>query len=136
MPEMRVARGTAHLSADHAVTRIAVFDYSSTLARLVKAWPAGTGIKLRLRIEQRRSAAHTVIHPRFLGVPILPREGAFGSSLAGDVILLVSQLLFPLGFALNHFFGHESSPFQLSVFIIIRCSVFHNFPRTGQNVRR
>src|SRR5579859_1865514 len=101
MPQVRIARRAANLGAYHAVARILVLDHATARGGLGETWPARSGIKLRLRIKQRSPAAHAVIHPRILRVPVRPGEGALGSCLARYVILLGREFLLPLRLRLH-----------------------------------
>src|SRR3954453_18582275 len=72
MPQVRVAFRAADFRPYHAVLRIPVLDYSTFGSRLIETWPARAGIKLRLRVKERSSAADAVIDTRLLVVPVSP----------------------------------------------------------------
>src|SRR5436305_1882381 len=71
---------------------------------LIETRPARPRVELRLRIEQRRPAAHAVIRARFVIVPMLAGKSALGARLARHVILLRRELLLPLSFSLLDLF--------------------------------
>src|SRR5579862_9090269 len=100
---MSAALGTTGFDASHTVALVAVFFNALFVCRLVKTWPASTGIELGFGVEQWLAATRAHIGSGILGLPILSGEGAFGTGLAGDVILLRRQLLTPFLFGLNNF---------------------------------
>jgi cytoskeletal protein CcmA (bactofilin family) len=113
MSQMRVALGAANFGPHHAELRIPMLHQVAGLPGFVETRPARPGIEFGLGIEQRRAAAHAVIHSRLFRVPIPPGKRTLGARLAGHVILFVAKLFFPLGFALGNFlcrlFGHVGS---------------------------
>src|SRR3984957_14458578 len=62
----------------------------------------------RVRAEQRLPAAHANERAFRFRVRELATEGRFSSLLAGDVVLLVRQLGFPLGILFLYFVAHDS----------------------------
>ena len=98
------------------------------LGRLDETRPARPRIKLRLRIEQRRPAAHAVIHPRLFRVPVFPGKRALRARLPRHVILLVGvSCCFHSASVLTNFsavfFSHESHSISMIIFFeSIRCS--------------
>src|SRR5205823_1506629 len=63
---------------------------------LVEARPAGSGLELRTRAEELRSAARTPVGPVLFDVPVLARERRLGAVATEDVVLLGCQTLTPL----------------------------------------
>src|SRR6478609_6529392 len=61
--QVRVAAGAAHLRPHHAV-RAVLAEFDRARQRLREAWPAATGVELRLAVEElvaaRRAAIDTV----------------------------------------------------------------------------
>ena len=70
------------------------------------ARPAGPGIELGVRCEQRLAAPGAIVHPRRLVAVICPGKRAFGSRLAQDGVLLGGQLGAPFGVGEVDFVGH------------------------------
>src|SRR5260370_24649922 len=106
MAQMRLATGAAHFCPCHSVRAIRMLGDHAFGHRLVKARPAGAGVKLGVLAEQRLSAAHAGVHPPVFGLVIFPSEGRLRSRLAGDLILLGRELLLPLGFGFLDFLSH------------------------------
>src|SRR6185437_4690159 len=68
--------------------------------RLIEARPAGAGLELGVRCEQRLAAADANVGARRMRVPVLTGEGAFGAFLARDAELLWRELRLPFGVGL------------------------------------
>src|SRR5580658_7520937 len=100
---MGIALGAPGLGSHHAVFRIPMLGYAAAVDGLVKARPSRAGIELRVGIEQRSAAAHAVIHPRLMIVPVRSGKGALRAGLARHMVLLGRQLLLPVGFRFANF---------------------------------
>src|SRR5690242_5988737 len=96
MPEMGLAAGTTYLFPNHAVG--VVHNHRNILLgdRLVEARPSCTGVELRIRVEQRSSAADAGIDASFMVGVVLPCERAFRARAAGYFELFRRELLPPL----------------------------------------
>src|SRR5205085_11413921 len=103
--QMGVATGATRFGPAHAICSVCMLSDAFLIRGSVEAGPAGSGIEFCFRIEQRCAARDTVIHSRFMVVPVLARKGALRTRLAGDLVLFGSQLLAPFGFGLGDFFG-------------------------------
>src|SRR5206468_11666739 len=68
--------------------------------RPIEARPAGAGVELVLRVEQRLSTGHADELARVLDVVQLARERRLGPLLAYDLVLLGGELLAALLLAL------------------------------------
>ena len=99
---MRIALGAANLGPDHPVRGVPVLGHAALPGWFVEAGPPRTRIELRLRIEQGSAATDAVVNARLLVIPVRSHEGTFRASFAGYVILLVGELLAPLGIGLNY----------------------------------
>src|ERR1700690_4517748 len=106
MPEMRITAGTPSLSSHHAVGLIGLFCYRLLIDRLPEAWPARARFKLGVRGEQRLSTAHAGVCASVLGLPVFAGKCRLCSCLAGYLVLLRRQLLFPIFFRLRNLVGH------------------------------
>src|SRR6266702_448721 len=129
VPQMRLATAAHHFRAHHPVGFICFERHLRFVHGRVEAWPAGAGIKLRIRIEQRLAAADAVEHAMFLGVPVFAREGRLGALLASHLILFVGKLFTPFRVCLLHFFRlffdlffHVADPHSPSPYFIAFCS--------------
>src|SRR5215469_1532079 len=103
MPEVGAAASAARFYAGHAVTLVGVFFNPARLGWLREAGPAGARLKFGGRVEQLSATAGAVVLARLLRLPVLAGEGALGSRLAHDVVLLGRQLGTPLGIGLGDF---------------------------------
>src|SRR5205823_3717157 len=63
---------------------------------LVEARPAGAGLELGVRVEQRRATTRAVVHPVVLDVDVLAGERRLGGLLAQHRVLVGRELLTPL----------------------------------------
>ena len=70
---------------------------------LPETWPAGTGIILFIRTEQRLATTHALVHSLFLVIVVLAGKGVLGTTLTGYTVLFLRQLVFPLFFRFNNF---------------------------------
>src|SRR6202011_4389632 len=119
------ARRAATLGAAREPRAVVVLAHRLAVDRCGEARPAGAGIELRVRGEQRRPAANAAVIPRALLVPRGTGERALGAVLAGHVILLGRELGAPFGLALGHLplrprVGHDQ-PLDLVLCRAIRC---------------
>src|SRR5271166_6329142 len=92
---MRVAFGAGDSGANHAESCVA--DFSNVLLgdRLIEAGPARARLEFRGGVEQSIVAADTPEETFVVQVPILPRKGHLGISVARDVIGVRRELLAP-----------------------------------------
>src|SRR5579862_2861833 len=93
---MRVAIRAARFRPNHPVSFVSFLNNRRRIQRFVEAGPAASGIKLRLRTKQWRSAAHAVVRARIFRVPVFAGEGTLCAGFARHMILFSGQLLFPL----------------------------------------
>src|ERR1700728_3103283 len=103
---MRVTAAAEHLGATHSVAGIALHLYVLGSDGLIVARPAGTGMVLRFRAEERLTAADAEVSSGRFGVLILAGEGRLGALLPRDVILLIGEIGSPFGIALSYLVGH------------------------------
>lgn len=111
MSEVAIAFGADHFGPDHAVAVIADFLDRLWIDHVVEAGPTGTGIELGAGIKQGRTAARAMKIAIAFEIVIDPGPGAFGALLAEHMILLRSQLGFPVDFGFFDFIGHDNSSF-------------------------
>src|SRR5437773_8255955 len=71
VPEMTAAAPARDLGAHHAVSAVFVQLDRLGNGRLGEARPAGAGLELGLRAEQRRAARSAPVHPVVLRVRVL-----------------------------------------------------------------
>src|SRR5277367_2410950 len=81
MAEMRIAFSTRYRSPNHAIAQVSGAANVLRRDRLPEARPAGSGIKLRLRVEQRVVAADAAVQTFVVQLPILSRIRDFGISV-------------------------------------------------------
>src|SRR5580700_10272773 len=110
MPQVRATTHAARLGTNHAVSAVFVLLVLALTRWLKKTWPACPGIELGGGVEQRLPAADAMIGSGVLRFPVLTGKGRFGARLASHVILLRSELLFPLRFALCNLFCMNVCP--------------------------
>jgi hypothetical protein len=78
----------------------------------VKARPTGAGFKFGLGAEQRHTTTNALVDTGFVIVPILPREGPFGSFFSRNSKLFRCELFLPFGVGFDNFVvlvGHGGS---------------------------
>src|SRR5689334_1499263 len=111
---MAATAGAANFCPHHPVRGVGVNLDRLGGGGLVEARPAGTGLELRVRAEERRSAPGTVVHAVVLHVPVPAGERPLSPLAAKDLVLLRRQLLAPLGVGLldlvRHPFGSGPGP--------------------------
>ena len=107
--EMGTALLAMHFDAAHAEAAILRDLDICSRHRLGEARPACSGIELRVGREQRCAASDAAIHAFLMIVPIRAGEGALGSLLASDMVLLWSELPLPLFFGLTNLVAHTRS---------------------------
>src|SRR4051812_320705 len=96
VPEVAAAVAADDLRAVHAPCVVGPqLDRLGDLG-LGEARPAGAGVELGVGREQLGAAARAAVHAVLVVVPVAPREGAFGRTLAQHVVLLGRELLTPL----------------------------------------
>ena len=95
MAEMSIAFGADNFSAPHEEAVILIFGDGIFACGRVEAGPARAAVIFCLRRKELLAAAYTEIIAVALFVPMRPGEGALGSGLAGDVILLRRELVAP-----------------------------------------
>src|SRR5208337_1451914 len=103
--QVRVALGAQHFVAGHTDAAVGLVLHVLLGDRLPEAGPAGAGVELGRRAEQRVLAADAAEDPLGVQVPVLAGEGALGAGEAGHVKLLGGELGAPFGVGLDDF-GH------------------------------
>src|SRR5262245_41966727 len=99
--EVGVAAVAEDLGADHAVTAVLVRADVRVGHWPEEAGPARTRVELGVRREQRQPAADAGVDSPAFVVQQRSAEGPLGALAAGDLELLGSQLLPPLGVGLD-----------------------------------
>ncbi len=84
------------LDAAHAVAEIHTLDDTRLFQFRVETGPAATRIELAARIEQRISTADTMVVAPVPTLIVFTTEWRFGAGTAGDPVLFIRQLRFPL----------------------------------------
>ena len=100
VPEVAVAAGAEDLDPPHAVAAVLFGDDVLVGDRLEEARPAGAGIELRVRGEERQTAADAGVDALPLVVEERAAERPLGALAARDLELLAGQQLAPLGVGL------------------------------------
>ncbi len=95
MSEVTVTDIAHDFGAHHTMRHVGFFFDILRINGLKVAGPATTRVKLRIGGKQSRVAAYAAIYAIFAMIPVLAREGALGSFLAGNVILFRGKLSFP-----------------------------------------
>ena len=97
-----------------------MLDYAALSGGLVEARPARAGVEFGVRIKQRLPTANAVIHPRLVIVPVSACECTLRPGFPRYVVLLLRQLLPPLGVRFSNLFcdflSHLDEP-QSGIFI-------------------
>src|SRR6266850_634701 len=89
--------GGANLDPAHAVGVVAVLPDRLGLERPIEARPAGAGVELVQRGEERLSRHHVHVDARLVMVPELVPERRLGGAALGDVVLFRSQTALQIG---------------------------------------
>ncbi len=97
MPEVCLSAARQHFGADHTVTRVGGGDHPLGLDRPRKARPAGAGVELVGRAEQRLAARHIDVQAGFVIVPVLVVERRLGGGVLRDLVCDRRQPLAQLG---------------------------------------
>src|SRR5690606_31736104 len=95
MPEVRIALGTGHLDALHAMAEVLPLADHPGGQGLKIAGPATAGVILGRRVEQRGATTGAVVDARHLAVVVLTAEGALGTSQPADMELGLGELVAP-----------------------------------------
>ncbi len=82
MAKVRVTHFAQDFGSHHAVAAIDLFCHMLGVQCLEITGPAATGIKLGIRGEQRRIAAHAGVNARLMMIPELAGKCAFGCGMA------------------------------------------------------
>src|SRR5512144_1015751 len=85
--EVRAAAPALDLGARHEEARVLPRLHAPGRGRRGEARPAGAGLELRLRLEQRVAATGARVGSRPVVIPVLARERALRSLLAQDPVL-------------------------------------------------
>jgi hypothetical protein len=104
--EVGTAVSAADFRTEHTVAGIHYFFDFLPVQGLVEAGPAGAGVKFGAGIKQGFSAADATVDTGRFAIPVLAGEWGFGASLAGDIVLLRSEALFPFPFILLDSVAH------------------------------
>src|SRR5437773_7556482 len=101
MPQMSVALGASHRCPNHAEGRVSNLANILLRNRSPEARPSCSRLKLRVRAEQSILTAHAAVQTLIVHIPVLSREGSFRVCAPCNVERICSQLLPPLGIALD-----------------------------------
>jgi hypothetical protein len=101
MAQVRVAAGAKNLGADHAVAAVFMRDDVLLGHGPEKTGPAGAGIELSARLEQRQPAADAAVHTLPLVIQERAAERPLSALAAGDLELFWTQLIAPLRVGLD-----------------------------------
>ena len=102
MPEVCIATGAMDFRATHEEG--VVLGAAHMIGKgCVKAWPTRARLKLGVRVKEIKVAGDAVVDAFLMVVVILAAEGGFCTMLAGDTVLLRSELLLPLSIRLRDF---------------------------------
>ncbi len=93
VPEVGATPCTNDLCATHSMTVIRAELDVPLLNDVVEAWPTTPGLKLGVRIEERRVADDAAVGPVLFVIPILSGECLLRPCFLRNVVLLVRQLL-------------------------------------------
>jgi hypothetical protein len=104
--EVSITLMAQDLGSAHEKTIVALSSDIFRLDGIPKTRPAGSRIKLRLRIKQFISATDALVDPLFLAVVVLSRKSSLRTFLATYLVLFGTQLFFPLLIRLENFFIH------------------------------
>src|SRR5690606_12672884 len=99
MAQMPVASRAENFGARATVRVVGLFDHIAWRDGTEEAWPAGAGIKLRIRREQRQPAAGARVDAFELVVEEVAAELSFGAFATKDLVLLVGESASPFGVA-------------------------------------
>src|SRR5919112_2570329 len=101
--------GAMYLRALHKEDAAVLFSLDVTLVeRLVETRPARARIELRLRAEERCSAAYATVDALVLRIPVIARKGPLGALLPGRPVRLGSQFSTPFFFGLTNSLYHRA----------------------------
>src|SRR3569623_378487 len=95
---MAVAMRRAHLGTDHAVRGVRYFLHIGSVDGLGEARPAGSGVELVGRSEQRLTRADVDVATRLPVVQILSGSGALSGAWLSYAILLLGKPRDSVGF--------------------------------------
>src|SRR5690606_41618954 len=88
MPEVAIATRATDFGAQHAVAGVLQVTDMRRVERRVKTWPAGAGIELAVRTEQRQVAQAPVIDDARLVVEQAAAKGRVGHLVEHDAVFL------------------------------------------------
>src|SRR6266540_4325875 len=108
--EVPVAAGAADLDAAHAVRVVDPLRHRVGGDGVRERRPAGAGLELLARAEERVAAPRTDVGPRLLRPEEAPGPGGLGAVAAQDLVLLRGEPLPPLGVAEDELLGHGAPP--------------------------
>src|SRR5262245_498864 len=97
MTEVGIAAGAQNLHPSHPVAPVLFGDDVLAGDRLEEAGPAGAGVELRVRGEEREPAADARVDALPLVVEQRPAEGPLGGLPSGDLELFAREELSPFG---------------------------------------
>ena len=114
VPEVSPTGGTVYFDPVHAQAVVVRRLHVRRIDRCVKARPAGAGVVLRLRREERQSAPGTPVNARLLMIPVCAGEGRLGAMLPQNAVLLRRQQSPPFSFGARDLLnGHCPKPVVL-----------------------
>lgn len=91
MSEVGSTSCAGDLGAHHAVGGVACGGNSVGSDGGGETGPPGSGVELRVGVEEVLAADHTAVPPRVVAVPVAAGERPLGTGLLGDVVLLGGQ---------------------------------------------
>src|SRR5580698_1017629 len=115
---MRVALAADYLFADHSVADVSLDFHIVFVYWFVKAGPAGAGVKYGIRRKERVAAADAAVGSRRGGVFVLAGKRRLGALLAGHMVFIRRELLFPFGIGFLDLIGHMQSSVELNFGIL------------------
>ena len=98
MAQMTATIGANNFLPDHAMRSIGYYLYSIFGIRRGETWPARVTFIFRRRFKNGIITGSAGIYPCFLVVELFSGTSSFCSFFAQDLILLRSQLFFPIFF--------------------------------------
>ena len=96
MPEVSAALAANDLSPGHAIVCVFFSLDALVINGFVEAGPTGTGIVLRIRVEQFIPTCCAFVYTRVFCLTVLPGKRSLRSFHSADFVLLGREYFFPL----------------------------------------